>query len=109
MKFGFQILKSLNLSNRGVNLISCPTCSRTQVDLIAIAEEVESRLANIEKPITVAVMGCVVNGPGEASHADIGVACGKGSATLFKRGKVVRKIAAEHIVDELVSEIHSMI
>ncbi|MBN1466578.1 flavodoxin-dependent (E)-4-hydroxy-3-methylbut-2-enyl-diphosphate synthase [candidate division KSB1 bacterium] len=106
---GYQILRSLNLTQRGVNLISCPTCSRTEVDLISIAESVEARLAGIEKPITVAVMGCVVNGPGEASHADIGVACGKGSATLFKKGRVVRKIREADIVDELVREVQAMI
>lgn len=106
---GYQILKSLNLSRRGINLISCPTCSRTQVDLIPIAEEVEKRLADITEPISVAVMGCVVNGPGEARHVDIGVACGKGSATLFKKGKIVRKIAEADIVEELVREVFAMI
>jgi (E)-4-hydroxy-3-methylbut-2-enyl-diphosphate synthase len=106
---GYHILKSLNLSTRGINLISCPTCSRTQVDLIPIAEKVEQRLADITEPLSVAVMGCVVNGPGEASHVDIGVACGKGSATLFKKGQVVRKIAEEHIVDELVDEVFAML
>ncbi|MBN1561593.1 flavodoxin-dependent (E)-4-hydroxy-3-methylbut-2-enyl-diphosphate synthase [candidate division KSB1 bacterium] len=106
---GYQILKSLNLSQRGVNLISCPTCSRTEVDLIAIAERVEARLAGIDKPIAVAVMGCVVNGPGEARHADIGVACGVGSATLFKKGRIVRKIKEADIVDELVREVQAML
>ena len=106
---GFQILKSLNLSRRGINLISCPTCSRTKVNLIPIANEVERRLSAIEKPLTVAVMGCVVNGPGEAKHADIGVACGKGSATLIKKGEVVRKIKEDDIVDELVREVQLMI
>ncbi len=106
---GYQILKSLNLSRRGVNLISCPTCSRTQVDLISIAEEVEKRLAGITVPISVAVMGCVVNGPGEARHVDIGVACGKGSATLFKKGQIVRKLAEADIVEELVREVFAMI
>jgi (E)-4-hydroxy-3-methylbut-2-enyl-diphosphate synthase len=109
VRVGYQILKSLNLSTRGINLISCPTCSRTQVDLVSIAEAVENRLADITEPLSVAVMGCVVNGPGEASHVDIGVACGKGSATLFKKGKVIRKIAEHEIVEALVTEVHSMI
>lgn len=102
---GYQILKSLGLVSKGVTLISCPTCGRTEVDLIPIAEEVEKRLAHVEKPITVAVMGCEVNGPGEAKHADIGVACGKKSAILFKKGQVVRKIPEEKIVDELLKEV----
>ena len=106
---GYQILKSLNLSSRGINLISCPTCSRTQVDLIPIAEEVERRLADIEKPLTVAVMGCVVNGPGEAKEADIGIACGKGSGTLIKKGRVVRKVSESNIVEELVAEVREML
>ena len=102
---GYQILKALNLSQRGITLISCPTCSRTEVDLISIAQEVEQRLAGIERPLTVAVMGCVVNGPGEAKEADIGVACGKHSAVLFKRGKILRKVAEKDIADELVREV----
>ena len=102
---GYQILKALNLSQRGVNLISCPTCSRTEVDLIRIAEEVERRLAGVERPLTVAVMGCVVNGPGEAKEADIGVACGKGSAVLFRHGAVLRKVSEEQIVEELIKQV----
>lgn len=102
---GYQILKALNLSQRGVNLISCPTCSRTEVDLIRITEEVERRLAGIEQPLTVAVMGCVVNGPGEAKEADIGVACGKGSAVLFHRGRVLYKVTEEQIADELMKQV----
>lgn len=103
---GYQILKALNLSQRGITLISCPTCSRTEVDLISIAQEVEQRLASIERPLTVAVMGCVVNGPGEAKEADIGVACGKHSAVLFRQGQIIRKIAEKDIADELVHEVH---
>lgn len=105
---GYQILKALNLSQRGVNLISCPTCSRTQVDLIPIAEEVERRLAGIEEPLTVAVMGCVVNGPGEAKEADVGVACGKGSAVLFRKGVIIRKVAESEIVSALIAEVESL-
>ncbi len=99
------ILECLGIRRRGPELVSCPTCGRTQVDLIAIAQEVERRLQSVTKPISVAVMGCVVNGPGEASDADVGVACGKGSALLFRHGEVVRKIAEADIVDELMAEI----
>lgn len=105
---GYHILKSLKLSHRGINLISCPTCSRTEVDMVPIAEEVERRLSGVTHPLTVAVMGCVVNGPGEAREADVGVACGKGSAVLFKKGQVVRKIPEAEIADSLVQEVLSM-
>lgn len=102
------ILESLGLRRRGPELISCPTCGRTQVDLIPIAEAVERRLRSIAKPITVAVMGCVVNGPGEAAGADVGVACGRGSALLFKHGEVLRKVSEDAIIDELFHEIESL-
>ena len=85
--------------------MSCPTCGRTQVDLIGLAEEVERRLTGVTKPISVAVMGCVVNGPGEASGADVGVACGRGCGLIFKHGEVVRKVPEDRIVDELMAEI----
>ena len=99
------ILECLGIRRRGPELVSCPTCGRTQVDLIPIAQEVERRLAGCTKPISIAVMGCVVNGPGEASDADVGVACGRGSAVLFKHGKPVRKVAETEIVDALMEEI----
>lgn len=99
------ILECLGLRRRGPELVSCPTCGRTQVDLIPIAQEVERRLQSVTKPISVAVMGCVVNGPGEASDADVGVACGKGSALLFSHGTVLRKIPEDRIVEELMAEI----
>lgn len=102
------ILESLGLRRRGPELISCPTCGRTQVDLIPIAEAVERRLRSVAKPITVAVMGCVVNGPGEATGADVGVACGRGSALLFKHGEVLRKVSEDAIIDELFHEIESL-
>ena len=102
------ILESLWLRRRGPELISCPTCGRTQVDLIPIAEAVERRLRSVAKPITVAVMGCVVNGPGEAAGADVGVACGRGSALLFKHGEVLRKVSEDAIIDELFHEIESL-
>lgn len=99
-----QILQCLKLQQPGVTVIACPTCGRTEVDMAPIAEEVERRLVGLKHPITVAVMGCEVNGPGEARHADIGVACGKNAAVLFRHGKIVRKIKADEIADELVHE-----
>lgn len=102
------ILQALGLRRRGPEIVSCPTCGRTQVDLIPIAEEVERRLRTCAKPISVAVMGCVVNGPGEASDADVGVACGRGSALLFKHGEVVRKVSETDIVDALMKEIERL-
>lgn len=102
------ILQCLGIRRRWPELVSCPTCGRTQVDLIPIAQEVEKRLRTCEKPISVAVMGCVVNGPGEASDADVGVACGKGSALLFKHGQPVRKVAESQIVDALMEEIEKL-
>lgn len=99
------LLKSLNLMQRGITLISCPTCGRTEVDLVAIAEQVEKELAGIEKPLTVAIMGCVVNGPGEAREADLGVACGKASAVLFKKGKIIRKVPEKEIVKTIIEEV----
>lgn len=102
------ILSALGLRRRGPEMISCPTCSRCQVDLIDIASEVERRLASCTKPVSVAVMGCAVNGPGEASDADAGVACGKGCALLFKHGEIVRKISEDAIVDELLNEISEL-
>lgn len=105
VKAGFDILKSLRLREHGVTVISCPTCGRTQTAMFQLADEVEKALADEEKPLTVAVMGCAVNGPGEAKEADIGVACGKGDALLFKKGKVIRKIREEEIVRTLVKEV----
>ena len=99
------ILQSLGLRRRGPELVSCPTCGRTQVDLIGLAEEVAERLKGCSKPISVAVMGCVVNGPGEASDADVGVACGRGVGMVFRRGEVIRKVPEDQIVDALMEEI----
>ena len=89
------LLAALDVRRRGPELISCPTCGRCQVDLIGLARQVEERLADVRKPLKVAVMGCVVNGPGEAADADIGVACGDGSGVVFSQGNVVRKVAGE--------------
>ena len=102
------ILKAAGLRKEGVNLIACPTCGRTKIDLIAIADEVERRLAGCDKPITVAVMGCVVNGPGEASAADVGIAGGNGEGLVFSKGQVLRKVSQEKLVDALMEEIEKL-
>jgi (E)-4-hydroxy-3-methylbut-2-enyl-diphosphate synthase len=101
VKAGLAILKAVGL-RRGVNIVSCPTCGRTQIDLIATAREVERRLADCRRDITVAVMGCVVNGPGEAREADYGLAGGKGEAVLFQKGAVVGKVPEAEMVDALL-------
>ena len=103
-----QILQAAGLRQEGPNLIACPTCGRTRIDLIPMAQEVERRLAGCTKPITVAVMGCAVNGPGEASSADVGIAGGDGEGLLFARGKVLRKVPQEKLVDELMAEIERL-
>jgi (E)-4-hydroxy-3-methylbut-2-enyl-diphosphate synthase len=108
VKVGIEILRSLGLRSKGVTVISCPTCGRAEVDLVSIAEEVEKRLAGIEAPLHVAVMGCAVNGPGEARAADVGIACGRGSGLLFVRGEVVRKVPESQIVDVLVEEVQRL-
>ena len=104
----YDILKVLGLRQQGAELVSCPTCGRTQLDLIPIAEEVERRLAGIQKPIRVAVMGCAVNGPGEARGADIGIAGGKGEGLIFKKGQILRKVPQERLVEELMKEIETL-
>ena len=104
----YKILKAAGLRKEGVNLIACPTCGRTRIDLIPIAEEVERRLANCKKNITVAVMGCAVNGPGEASAADIGIAGGKGEGLLFRKGEILYKVPQEQLVDALMAEIDQL-
>ena len=101
----YDILKALGLRQRGVRFVSCPTCGRTKIDLIGIANEVEKRLSGCDKDITVAIMGCVVNGPGEAREADIGIAGGVGEGLLFKKGEIIRKIPETELVDALVEEI----
>lgn len=101
------ILRALNLRS-GVQMVSCPTCGRTNIDLIAIAGEVERRLASCKKPITVAVMGCAVNGPGEAREADIGIAGGNGVGLIFKKGEIVRRVPEDRLVDSLMEEIESL-
>ena len=102
---GYEILKSLGLSRRGPTLISCPTCGRSEVDIVSLANSVEKYLAKIEKPIKIAVMGCVVNGPGEAKNADVGIACGKGKGIIFSKGKQVRTINESEFLAALIAEI----
>ena len=102
------ILTAIGLGRGGVRFVSCPTCGRTQIDLISIASEVESRLRGCEKNITVAVMGCVVNGPGEAREADIGIAGGKGCGIIFRKGEIIQKVPEEQLVDALMEQIEKL-
>ena len=102
------ILKAAGLRHDGVNIVACPTCGRTRIDLISLASRVEAALRDCKKPITVAVMGCVVNGPGEASAADIGVAGGKGEGLIFRHGEVLYKVAQEKLLDALLEEIEKL-
>ena len=104
---GYEILKSLDLSQRGPTLISCPSCGRAEVDIIGLANAVEERLVKMEKPIKVAVMGCVVNGPGEARDADVGIACGKGRGVIFRRGEQVRTVEEADFLTALMAEIEA--
>lgn len=103
-----QILKAIGLRREGPELIACPTCGRTQIDLIPMARQVEQLLQGVDKPITVAVMGCVVNGPGEARHADVGIAGGKGEGVLFKHGQIVGKFSEDQLVPELMKLIDTL-
>lgn len=103
------ILQSLGLRRRGPEIVSCPTCARCQVNLIPIAEEVTERLKYYTAPLSIAVMGCAVNGPGEASDADLGVACGRGQALLFSHGQIIGKVAEDQIVDALMAEVDKLI
>jgi len=102
---GYEILKSLDLIKKGVTIISCPTCGRADVDIFGIVTDLESRVKHVQKPITVAVMGCAVNGPGEAREADLGVAGGKKSFLLFKKGEIIAKIPESQVLDRLLEEI----
>ena len=103
-----KILQAAGLRQEGPNIIACPTCGRTNIDLIPLAEEVERRLAGCKKPITVAVMGCAVNGPGEAAAADVGIAGGKGEGLLFRRGEILRKVPQEQLIEALMGEIEKL-
>ena len=102
------ILKAIDIDTRGVKFISCPTCGRTRIDLISIANEAQERLRKCDKDITVAVMGCVVNGPGEAREADIGIAGGDGVGLIFKKGEVVKKVPEDELINALMEEIDKM-
>ena len=108
VRVGYEILKSLGLRQKGVNFVSCPTCGRCQINLIKVAEEVERRLQVVDKHITVAVMGCAVNGPGEAREADVGIAGGKGEGLLFRHGEIVRKVPEDQLADALLEEISKL-
>ena len=108
---GFNILRSLGLRRNGIELISCPGCGRLEIDLMKLVKDVEDRISDIElpRPIKVAILGCVVNGPGEASEADIGIAGGRGKGMLYKDGKLVRSFKENQIVDELVKELETFV
>ena len=108
IKAAKDILKAVGLKTGGVNIVSCPTCGRTKIDLISLANKVEKALENCDKNITVAVMGCVVNGPGEAKEADIGIAGGDGCGIIFKKGEILRKVSEKDLFDELMKEIKGM-
>lgn len=104
---GFSILKSLDLRQKGINFVSCPTCGRCQIDLISLAKKVENALKDIDKPLTVAVMGCPVNGPGEAKHADYGVAGAIKEGYIFKKGEILKRVPEENLLDELLALINA--
>lgn len=106
VKVGWQILKALRLRRKGAEIISCPTCGRTEIDLVSLANQVEDLLEKYDKEITVAVMGCVVNGPGEAREADIGIAGGRGVALIFKKGEIIKKVPEDKLLEELEKEIN---
>jgi (E)-4-hydroxy-3-methylbut-2-enyl-diphosphate synthase len=109
VEVGKEILRSLGLATRNVELIACPSCGRLEVDLFGIMGELEKRLAGVKKPVKIAVLGCVVNGPGEASEADIGIAAGKGVGILYRKGEVVRRVKESEIVDVIVEEVRRFV
>ncbi len=108
VRVGYLILSSLGLRQRGPNVITCPICGRCEVDLFRIASRIETQLASVAAPIDIAIMGCMVNGPGEAKEADIGLACGRGAGVIFKKGKLYRRVKEGTIVAEFVKEVHSL-
>lgn len=103
----YDLLKALDMRQKGVKFVSCPTCGRTKIDLIKLASQAEEKLKNCNKNITVAIMGCIVNGPGEAREADIGIAGGDGCGLIFRKGEIIRKVSEDKLLDELVNEIES--
>ncbi|MTI67474.1 MAG: flavodoxin-dependent (E)-4-hydroxy-3-methylbut-2-enyl-diphosphate synthase [Firmicutes bacterium] len=108
VKVGKQILRSLNLLNDNIEIISCPTCGRTNIDLIKLVNKAEEKLMGIKKPLKVAIMGCAVNGPGEAKEADIGIAGGKKEGIIFKKGKIIKKVKEDKLLKELINEIDKL-
>jgi (E)-4-hydroxy-3-methylbut-2-enyl-diphosphate synthase len=108
VRVAYEILRALGLRQRGAEIISCPTCGRCQIDLFKLVEKVESALRNVSVPLKVAIMGCVVNGPGEAREADIGIAGGHRQGTLFKKGKVIKKVVESELANSLIEEIRKM-
>ena len=108
VRIGFEILKALELRHRGINVVACPTCGRLEIDVIKIANNLERRLAHIKEPLTISVLGCVVNGIGEGKEADIGIAGGQGVGILFKEGKLVRKVKAADLEEVLVEEVEAL-
>lgn len=108
IKVGKEILKATGHIKEGIEFVSCPTCGRTQIDLIKLANEVEEKLSNINKNIKIAIMGCIVNGPGEAKEADLGIAGGNGEGLIFKKGKILRKVKEENLIYELVKEVEKI-
>lgn len=108
VQVGWQILQALGIRQRGPDLIVCPTCGRCEIDLISLAEEIEKRLSTYRAPLKIAVMGCVVNGPGEAKEADIGLAGGKGTGLLFRKGKPIRKVSESEMVEALMIEVDKL-
>lgn len=108
IRVGKEILKACGIRRNGIEIVSCPTCGRTNIDLISIAKKAEEQLGGIEKPIKVAIMGCAVNGPGEAREADIGIAGGKGEGLIFRKGEIIRKVPEERLLEELIKEIESI-
>ena len=107
VRVGYEILKALKIRQRGPEIVSCPTCGRCEIDLVEIVEQVESALLTMTTPVQLAIMGCVVNGPGEAREADIGIAGGRGHGVLFKKGKVVRKVQEQDLVEVLLKEVEA--
>lgn len=109
VRAGYEILKALDLREWGPTIVSCPTCGRTEIELIKIAEEVEKKIKHLTEPIKIAIMGCVVNGPGEAREADVGIAGGKGVGLIFRKGQVIRKVPEADLVEELMQEIDTIL
>ncbi len=109
IRIAYHILSALNLRRRGVEVVACPTCGRCEIDIRPIAQEVEKRLSHVTEPLTVAVMGCPVNGPGEAKHADVGIACSRSGALLFVRGKVIDTVDREDMVQALLRQVNDLL